>query len=210
MIRKIPLVSMRYIMILVLAAVSSPALAIKKCQDAEGNWHYGDIAVAACKNSKITTLNERGVVESERAAPKTAEQLAQEAEQQSKEQETAEQERQAREHRARILSIYETEDDILRQQDNQLYSVQSNIDVHLAYIDSMKDRIERNQDKLIDTTSNFAVTKLEEDIDYAEQRIIESETQLVELRAQRELVKEKFTEELKMYRELKREASLNQ
>ena len=36
---------------LILGLVATDAQAIKKCQDADGKWHYGDIAVRA--NAKI-------------------------------------------------------------------------------------------------------------------------------------------------------------
>jgi len=59
--------------------IAAPAHAIKKCKDADGKWHYGDIAVRACQQSKITTLNKRGFVKDEKSAPKTDDELKAEA-----------------------------------------------------------------------------------------------------------------------------------
>ena len=139
--------------LLIGVTVSPAAWAIKKCQDQDGNWHYGDVATQACKQSKITTLDDRGFVKHEQAAPKSAAQLSEEAE--LRQQQEAEQLRleNEREQRDRILSIYETEDDIIRQRDNQVFSVQSSIDVHQAYIKSLQQRISRHQNKL-QTTNN--------------------------------------------------------
>ena len=43
---------------------------IQKCEDEAGNWHYGDFAIDACNASKVTTMDQRGVVTDERPAPK--------------------------------------------------------------------------------------------------------------------------------------------
>ncbi|MCK5360782.1 MAG: hypothetical protein KAJ95_09155, partial [Gammaproteobacteria bacterium] len=36
------------------------SLAISKCQDASGKWHYGDNAAAACGDATITVIDKRG------------------------------------------------------------------------------------------------------------------------------------------------------
>ena len=99
---------------------SSPVYAIKKCQDADGRWHYGDVAVAQCNKSKVTTLNDRGFIDAQKDAPKTEEQLQKEKEAQAEiDAEMARKEAIDKE-RNRVLSIYETEADIDRQRDNQI------------------------------------------------------------------------------------------
>ena len=84
------------------------AHAIKKCQDSDGNWHYGDIAVAQCNKSKVTTLNERGFIASEKDAPKTPEELEKEAAEKAKAEAEAERIQAEEDERVRILIVYET------------------------------------------------------------------------------------------------------
>ena len=48
---------------------------IKKCQDAEGRWHYGNFAAEACARSKVTELNESGTKIGEELPPPSAVEL---------------------------------------------------------------------------------------------------------------------------------------
>jgi DNA repair exonuclease SbcCD ATPase subunit len=186
-----------------LTVASSSVFAIKKCEDADGNWHYGDVAVEECENSKITTLNDRGFVKEELAAPKTAEEIQAEEEAAALEDRELAEERRAEEEKRRILSIYETEDDIIRQRDNQIRSVQSNIDVHEAYLKSMDTRVERYTKKLNETKNKAQRSQLEEKIVDAEQRISDYEGLLEDLREQKEEIINRFEVERKTYLELK-------
>ncbi len=179
----------------------SAAHAIKKCQDSEGRWHYGDVAVSQCQQSKVTTLNDRGFVESEKEAPKTPEQL--EKERQGSDLAEAKAARiQAEENeRNRILSIYETEADIDRQRDNQIGSVESNIAVHKAYTKSLNGKIERLKVKSADFSEARKKTYFDR-ISEAEARIKESEIELEALTKQKIAIIEKFDREKKIYLEL--------
>ncbi len=190
----------------------SSAYAIKKCQDAQGKWHYGDIAVAECQRSKVTTLNSRGFIAKEKEAPKTPEQLQKEAEQLQKEKEAQELRdaeiaiKQAEEdERNRILSIYETEADIDRQRDNQINSVDSNIAVHKAYVKAVNAKVERLKLK----GANFKGVGKERnlaEIAEADARVKESADELEKLENQKKSIMQRFAREKKIYRELKNPA----
>lgn len=184
-------------------SMASGAWAIKKCQDSDGNWHYGDFAGQACSQSKVTTLNERGVVQDERAAPLTAEEKAAQAEQLRLEKERLAAEEASREERARILSIYETEADIERQRTNQMYSVQSNIDVTKAYIDSLQERINRNETKIATITNTAFQEQIRTENAEVRSKIDLAEEQLADLLQQKIAVQERFAKELELYRELR-------
>jgi len=191
------------------ALMASPAHAIKKCKDADGKWHYGDIAVRACENSKVTTLSDRGFVRGEKAAPKTEQELrvieeqkeAQAARQAKRDEEKKQKEFEESE-KVRILSVYETEDAIDRQRDNQLYSIDSNIAVHNTFLESMDERIAHEEKKLAKTT-NAAVKKRIEDRIQASQENIDIYTkELTALTESRATVVEKFKKEKQLYIEL--------
>lgn len=179
----------------------SSAHAIKKCQDANGNWHYGDIAVSQCKKSKVTTLNERGFITNEKDAPKTEEQLQQEKQANAKVLEIAAAKKAEEDERNRILSVYETEADIDRQRDNQIDSVVSNIAVHKAYLKSVGGRIERLKVKSPELTG-FRKKRNEEEIAEAESKIKVSNIELKKLEKQKVLIMERFDREKKVFREL--------
>lgn len=186
-----------------LMLLSQTTLAIEKCQDADGKWHYGDIAVAECQDSKVTTLNDRGYITAEDPAPKTPQELL--AEEEMLAVEIAEQERlkQEQDERLRILSVYETEADIDRQRDNQLNSVQGNIDVHESYLKGMEARIERFENQKTELTSKRRIEELQGEIDQALVRVENSEQELALLLEQKTEIQAKFEKEKELYRELK-------
>lgn len=60
---------------LLLPAFSSWAQTITKCQDAEGNWHYGNYASQECDAGAITELRESGVILEVHEPPPTMEEI---------------------------------------------------------------------------------------------------------------------------------------
>lgn len=184
-------------------AVSTSAFAIKKCKDDQGNWHYGDIAVEQCSNAKVTTLDERGFIESELDVPKTAEEIQLEQDAIAKEEAEKKRLEELEKERNRVLSIYETEDDIDRQRDNQINSVQSNIDVHMAYIKNLDKRVARYQTNLAETKNKVLQDKIAQEIIGAKERKAESIENLAALKSQKTEIMERFEYEKKVYLELK-------
>ncbi|MBL4674447.1 MAG: hypothetical protein JKX81_19455 [Arenicella sp.] len=180
----------------------SSAHAIKKCQDTDGNWHYGDIAVAQCSKSKVTTLNDRGFISSEKDAPKTLEQVQKEADEKAKAVAEAERVQAEEDERIRILSVYETEADIDRQRDNQIDSVNGNVAVHKAYVKSVTSKIQRLKKKGADFTGGRKKLNLEQ-IAEAQARVDTSNAELIKLEEQKTSIVHRFAEEKKIYLELK-------
>ncbi|MFT5572223.1 MAG: hypothetical protein ACI9FR_001145 [Cryomorphaceae bacterium] len=193
----------KFFLFIFCACLSNNAFAIKKCQDSEGKWHYGDIAERACQNSKITTLNRSGVIKDEQEAPKSAEERK--AQEQAQAEKIAEKQRLKEQEleRYRILSIYETEADIDRQRDNQLYSVQSNIDVHDSYLKTMGTRISRQQVKLEQTVPKNKKAKIAKHIENFKASVKAYTEQLVMLQQQKKDIVVKFEKEKELYRELR-------
>ncbi len=187
---------------LALLASLTPAHAIKKCQDAEGKWHYGDIAVQQCKKSKVTTLSKRGFIEKEKEAPKTEEQLLKEEEELAAVEAEAARVRAEEDERIRILSVYETEADIDRQRDNQIKSVEGSMAVHKAYVKSLTGKIERLEKSganFVGKRKELHVAKIE-----GEQKKIEnSKSELKKLEKQKESIMARFDKEKRIYREIK-------
>ncbi len=100
---------------------------IKKCQDANGEWHYGDDADRACAHSKVIEITETGVKAKEIAAPLTAEQLKEKAAQQAEAQKEKEKtDEQARKDRL-LLAMYASESDINYVRDRKIADIESQI-----------------------------------------------------------------------------------
>ncbi|MBX2847702.1 MAG: hypothetical protein KTR16_05245 [Acidiferrobacterales bacterium] len=188
-----------------LVALSIPmqSFAIKKCQDADGNWHYGDVSVAACSDSEVTTLNDNGFIADKEAAPKTEDELKAEQEKLAAEEAERLRIQAVEDEKRRILSIYETEEDIDRQRDNQLSSVDGNIKVHEAYLKSMAARIERYESDLAEATGKRVKEKLQAEIDGAKTRVDKTASDLDVLKEQRLGIVEKFAMEKEIYLSLK-------
>jgi len=186
-----------------LLLLSTPTVAIQKCQDADGKWHYGDVAVAECQNSKITTLNDRGYITEEEAAPQTPEEIKAEEDRLAAEQAEELRLKEELDERIRILSIYETEADIDRQRENQLNSVQGSIDVHESYLKGMEGRIERYESQMAELTSTRRKEALQKEIDQANARVEDSQKELALLLAQKSEIESRFEREKELYLELK-------
>lgn len=196
----------KFIQILVLVvffSASHNAWAIKKCQDADGKWHYGDTAIEECENSKITILTDRGFVKGEEERPKTEEELAAEEVANAEERQLEEAQRAAEEEKLRILSIYETAEDIDRQRDNQVRSVQSNIDVHESYLSNMEKRVASYQSKLDASTNQRVKEDMQQKIAASRSRMLEYEKQLQSLRKDKVEILERFKKEKETYLALK-------
>ncbi|MGI9315912.1 MAG: hypothetical protein ACR2QW_01155 [bacterium] len=107
----------------------SQAAGIKKCQDADGKWHYGDFADEACAKSVVDQLNESGTKVGEDRPPPTAEEIA-EQEALAKLQETENLSAEAqRKKDLEVVRIYGSEETILSTRDRKLASIDNNIDV---------------------------------------------------------------------------------
>ncbi len=187
---------------LALFASLTPAHAIKKCQDAEGKWHYGDIAVQQCKKSKVTTLSKRGFIEKEKEAPKTEEQLQKEQDELAVAEAEAARVRAEEEERVRILSVYETEADIDRQRDNQIKSVEGSMAVHKAYVKSLTGKIERLEKSGVNFRGKRKELHLAE-IETENSKIENSKSELKKLDKQKEAIMARFDKEKRIYREIK-------
>lgn len=174
-----------------LIAGAADAQNITKCQDAEGNWHYGDFAAEACaEESTITEIDERGITVEESEAPPTAEEL--EAQQAAEEQERLEAERLARERaeERRLLQTYDSDEAIIRARDQRISALDQELESHQLFRQDLVDERQSLQAGGDDSTE--ALDRQIEQYDSAIQRLEE----------QRREVTEEYNRELQRYREL--------
>jgi len=121
--------SLLLVMLLWFVAGAAYCSEIKKCQDAEGNWHYGNFADQACGNSVINSIDETGTITGSEAPSPTEEELRRKeelAEEIEAEKKFAEVQRRKD---LEVLRIYGSEETIASARDRKLQSIDNNIEV---------------------------------------------------------------------------------
>jgi len=126
----------KFLSIMVLSAISilflqnSIGAGIKKCQDEDGKWHYGDFADEACAaRAEVTKLSQKGQVLGVDKPPPTQEEL--EKKNKAKRDATAKaaREKQQRQKDLSLLQIYGSEEVIVSTRDRKLESIDNNLEV---------------------------------------------------------------------------------
>ena len=166
----------------------------KKCQDADGNWHYGDQAAQECELSRITEIDGSGTHLKEIEAPLTEEELAARERMNEK---LSEQKRMEAEKKAldqRLLVTYDSDESIIRTRDALLNAIDSGIEADQSFREQL-------DNELADMMAGGAK---ETDRKVVELRlqIEEFDKSIRDRLAARELAKERYDFELSRYQEL--------
>ena len=110
---------------------SAQVSAIKKCQDADGNWHYGDYAAEQCAQSKINKIDrDTGVNVGVEDLPPTPEEISA---RQAKKARAAQEQQRMRQQRMeddRLLFTYDTEQHIINARDQHLIGIDNEIAIN--------------------------------------------------------------------------------
>ena len=192
--------------ILIVGFLFSPVGAmaqIAKCQDADGEWHYGNFASEECAQSDITHMDGSGNVLGREGRPLTDEELAQakaaserEAELQAlRDSELAE--------RTRIADTYDTEEDIARARDNKLQTVEQ----QLATVDSLlvlrRNRLEQVTESLATARPEATgmIERLTSEQESLTSQVLEYEAAITEAELRKVEIESNYIRELKIYRE---------
>ena len=191
---------------------AGPALAadakgarIKKCQDAQGRWHYGDEAADACAQSKVIELDTRGIKRNVIDAPLTeAELKAREAglEEAEKAKKLAEQQKRRDDQ---LLATYAVEDDILLSRDRKLADLDTQIKSSEATLASLRKSLARIQAQAADeqrggkpVSEHTAKT-----IAANEAQVAKHQAHIDDLKKDQEKVRTQFQTDIERFRELK-------
>jgi hypothetical protein len=141
-----------------LLAVALPiqAAEIKKCQDENGQWHYGDLADDACGLTEVTRLNEQGSIIGKEPLPPTQQQLDDRAKA-KKEAAAAKviKDKQRRRDKS-LVQIYSSEEVINSTRDRKLESIDNNLEV----MQKLKEGILSDLNKLKERKQSDKVKKL--------------------------------------------------
>ncbi len=164
---------------------------IKKCQDAQGRWHYGDTAAESCA-SKVTVINDRGLRMKEIAAPLTAAELDAKA----KAEANAEAQRDTKEAQQRrdrqLLATYANEEDIRMGRDRRMADLDAHIRAAEETIKTLRATLDRMQGQ--GDQANIAKT---------EAQVARHEAALAERKKEREAIQTQYEADVARYRELK-------
>lgn len=174
-------------------ALAAPAAGpqIKKCQDAQGRWHYGDRAAESCA-SKVTVINDKGMKTKEIAAPLTAAELAARAKAEA-EAEAQRETKEAQQKRDRqLLATYATEEDIRIGRDRRVSDLDSHIRAAEETVNALRATLERMQGR----ADQDSIAK-------TEAQIARHEAALAERKKEQEAIQAQYEADLARYRELK-------
>lgn len=174
----------------VLLIGAASAETITKCQDSEGNWHYGDFAAEACaEDGTITEIDERGLKVNESEAPPTQEELdAQKTAREQQEAEASRRERQEAEDR-RLLQTYDSTQAIVDAREERVSAINQEIESHELFRQDLvdeKQRLEGDGDRVAEL----------------EGQIAQYDEAIRRLQQEREETKQKYNRDLERYREL--------
>lgn len=202
------------ILIVFLITAISPASAadakkgsrIKKCQDAAGQWHYGDSADEECARSKVIELDARGVKRKEIAAPLTEAELK--AREQNREQEEKArkivEEQQRRDQQ--LLATYAIEDDIIMTRDRKISDIGAQISASLETLKSLRASLEKLQKQASEEqrTTKQVSSQTTKTISNNEAQIAKHEAYVEKMKRDQEATRVQYQSELERFRELKR------
>ncbi len=179
---------------LALAPGFALAETFKKCQDAEGKWHYGDQAAEACELSKVTEVDASGVQINEVDAPVTQEELVakQRMEQKLVEQKKIDDEQKALDQR--LLATYDNHESIIKARDAMLAAIDSAI----AADQILKEQLDKELAGVVSAGDNGASDKVAE----LKLRIEQFEKSIRNRLAKRESTRERYDFQLSRFREL--------
>lgn len=168
---------------------------IKKCQDANGKWHYGDHAAFECEQySRITEIDEEGYKVGEVDAPPTQEELDAKirAERQLSEQENTD----AKQKRLdqRLLITYENPERILQTRDALLAAIDSAVDADRELRDQLTVELRR-----IEASGGPNAVENAESI---RQQIADFDEAIQARLATKEIAKNRYEMEHRRYKEL--------
>lgn len=186
--------------------LSGPTLAQKlyKWVDADGNVFYSDQVPPEHKDHARERLNDQGVVVDQVDRAKTPEELAEEARLAKLETERLKAEEQQRQKDRVVLNSYTSEQDIIRQRNSQIASIDRLIDMTRAAMKSeqlsLNHLVARAAD--LERKGRPVTDALKSQIENMRRRITDQEALIAKREAEKATVEENFQSELSRYREV--------
>lgn len=178
---------------LIVISLQAEAARIKKCQDADGMWHYGDRAAEACAKSKIIEMSTEGHKTGEVDAPPTAEELKVFEEQKKRDEERKKAEAEQARKDALLLSIYGHENDIIYVRKRKVSQVEHSIKANKETLTTLEKTLERQIKQKAE----------EKNIEHTKSQIKRVQDAIKQKRVEQKEIEAKYNKELIRYREIK-------
>lgn len=210
----LPIVLVLLAPVMVSAAGSSTTdkapVRIKKCQDAQGKWHYGDDAADACARSKVIELDQRGIKRKETAAPLTEAQLKERESKRAAEEEQKRIETEQQQRDQQLLATYTHEDDIKHMSTRKVGEIETQIKFAEEAIKSLNGSLTRLQSQAAQEqrTGQKVSPQTAKAIANNEAQIARHETNIQKMRKEQETLRVKYQADLERFREVKRKQAM--
>lgn len=188
-----------------LAADTKAGARIKKCQDAQGRWHYGDEAADACAQSKVIELDTRGIKRKEIDAPLTEAELkarAGEFEEAEKAKKLAAQQKRRDDQ---LLATYAVEDDLILSRDRKLADIDTQIKSSEATLASLRKSLDRIQAQAADEQRGGKPVSPQtaKTIAANEAQVAKHQAHIDDLKKEQEQTRTQFQSDIERFRQLK-------
>ena len=186
------------------------AATIKKCKDAQGKWHYGDIAAEECERSKITEINSKGLKVRESDLPPSKEELEAKRAEKLRAVEEKKRAKTQRRYENRILSTYENEQSIVDARDRRLASLDKIIKTNERFMETLNGTLlDLEQQSQAKSLTEKRARKLASQIAAIKDQIAEYDNATEAGLKKRSEIIERYNMELARFREiLERRANL--
>lgn len=188
-----------------LAADPKAGLRIKKCQDAQGRWHYGDEAADACAQSKVIELDTRGIKRGVIDAPLTEAELKARAagfEEAEKAKKLAEQQKRRDDQ---LLATYAVEDDLILSRDRKLADIDTQVKSSESTLASLQKSLDRIRAQAADEQRGGKPVSEQtaKTIAANESQVAKHQAHIADLKKEQETVRAQFQTDIERFRELK-------
>jgi len=152
---------------------------IQKCQDADGNWHYGNHASLLCGDGDIDQLDATGTKTGVDKPPPSSEELKKIEDEKAAIEQAKLSKKQQRESDLEIIRTYGSEETIISTLDRKLESIDKNIQVTRKIKEGTLNDLDKLK-KLKQTKKNKAFVKEREDAIKSYNRVIRNNLTLRE------------------------------
>jgi len=191
--------------LLVMTPSGADAGSIKKCQDAQGRWYYGNSAAKACARSEVIEFDAGKVGKKIIGPPPTQEELdATNAKKRTEKQKKQQRIEQAKQDKL-LTASYAHEDDIIYERNRKIKDLESGIESGTATLNSLRAVRDRAQKRAVEEkTGSKGVSKTtQKTLSSAERQVKRHEQVLEEKNRELEEMKLYYENALVRYRAMK-------
>lgn len=190
---------------LILLGHAFQAYAVIKCQDKDGNWHFGDTLPPECAQEGYQELNERGMVIDETKAAKTDAEIVEAKHQAEVEAEKKKLEEEQTRKDKILLDTFTNVDDINMARDGKIAALETSI----SLAEKRNEKLQADMDKLVaqaaaaEREGKAPPETLEKDMQKLKRQIDNNNEFISEKRKEQETVKADAEKDVMRFKELK-------